>query len=237
MRVVVMSDIHGFSLALDHVMGAVDAVPGVDQVVVAGDLCAVGPDPHGVLERLRQRPDWVILRGNTDVAIVEAARDGDRAFPMNELDAADIGFLQRLPLAHRIPAPDSDRAEESLLAVHANPHDVTGRLEPEMSDRALNEVLGDAVFQTLAFGHVHICYVRDMGGRQLVDVSAVGNPKDGTLKSAFGVFTWNPESRGWDAEIRRLPYPLEATIEQIHASGLPNPDKTIRTLIRATYGA
>ncbi|MEA2594744.1 MAG: hypothetical protein QOF01_1213, partial [Thermomicrobiales bacterium] len=45
MRVAVMSDIHGFSLALETVLADIDLQGPFDEVVVAGDLCEVGPAP------------------------------------------------------------------------------------------------------------------------------------------------------------------------------------------------
>ncbi len=45
MRVAVMSDIHGFNLALETVLADLDAQGPFDEVIVAGDLCEVGPGP------------------------------------------------------------------------------------------------------------------------------------------------------------------------------------------------
>ena len=124
---------------------------------------------------------------------------------------------------------------QSLLVVHANPHDLRGRLDPAASDRELQEVIGDESFAVLAFGHVHISYERELDGRLLVDVSAVGNPKDGDLRCKYGIFQREPGDVAWRATLRRLDYPLEATLRQIDASRLPNPDKVARILQRASY--
>lgn len=236
MRVAVMSDIHGFSLAFDAVCQDMESLEPFDCVVVAGDLCEVGPDPAGVLERLRARPDWIVLRGNTDDDLVNAAGADESPFAMEEIGPEGIAWLTRLPLTHRLPTPDGTGADnESLLVVHANPHDLRRRLDPAASDQELREVIGDADFQTLAFGHVHISYRRELDGRELVDVSAVGNPKDGDLRSAYGIFTWDATSRHWISEIRRVAYPIDPTLAQIRSSRLPNPDRVARVLQRARY--
>lgn len=236
MRVAVLSDIHGFSLAFDSVCQDIHLTGPFDETIVAGDLCEVGPDPAGVLQRLRARPNWRVLKGNTDDDLVNAANDGETGFAIDAISPPGVDWLARLPFAHRVPAPDgSGDEDDSLLVVHANPRDLRGRLDPDASDDELRRLLGDARFQTLAFGHVHISYQRKLDGRQLVDVSAVGNPKDGDLRSAWGIFTWDERSRTWDSEIRRVPYPLEATLAQIAASDLPDPDKVARVLQRASY--
>ena len=69
----------------------------------------------------------------------------------------------------------------------------------------------------------------------LVDVSAVGNPKDGELSCRWGLLSWNETMRSWSAEVRRLPYPLAETEKQALASGMPNPDKMIAKLTKASY--
>lgn len=235
MRVVVMSDIHGFSLALDTVIADMEAIADIDVVVIAGDLCEVGPDPLGVLDRLRSHPDWIVLKGNTDDDIVASELGGNVAYAVSEIGREGVEWLASLPFSHRIHPPGHPDDARSLLVFHANPHDLRGRLDPTANDDQLRDVIGDAVFQTLAFGHVHISYQRQLDGRQLVDVSAVGNPKDGDLRCAYGIITWDEATNGWLAEIRRLEYPLEDTLEQIQASGLQNPDKVARVLQRASY--
>ncbi len=235
MRVAVMSDIHGFSLALDAVIADLEATGPYDLVIVAGDLCEVGPDPAGVVARLWARPRWIVLKGNTDDDIVMAAETSQEWFPGHQIGPEGVRWLSSLPLTHRVQPPGEPAVSRSLLVAHANPHDLRGRLDPAASDAELREVLGGASFGTLAFGHVHISYQRELDGHELVDVSAVGNPKDGDLRCRYGVFTWEPTAGRWRSEIRRLPYPLDATLAQIRASDLPDPDKVARVLQRASY--
>jgi hypothetical protein len=104
-----------------------------------------------------------------------------------------------------------------------------------MSDRELREVVGDTRAAVIAFGHHHVAYTRRLGDTLLADISAVGNPKDGDLRCKYGLFTWNEATRSWHAEIRRLPYPLEATATKILASALPDPERTLRKLEQASY--
>jgi diadenosine tetraphosphatase ApaH/serine/threonine PP2A family protein phosphatase len=69
----------------------------------------------------------------------------------------------------------------------------------------------------------------------LVDVSAVGNPKDKDLRCKYGILNWDANAQRWTAEIRRLEYPLEETEAQIRASDMPNPEKVIKKLKKASY--
>lgn len=238
MRIAVMSDIHGFSIALERVLADIDATGPYDEVVIAGDLCEVGPDPAGVLDLLRSR-DVTIVQGNTDADIVEAARFGDISasvrFAAERIGPAGVDFLAMLPFSRRITPPGGNSPDDDLLVVHANPRNLLDKIDPHASDRALREVIGDTRFAALAFGHIHICFERRLDGRLLLDVSAVGNPKDGDLRCKYGVLTWDAERRAWNGELRKLDYPLEETREQIMSSALPNPEKVYKKLVKATY--
>ena len=238
MRIAVMSDIHGFSIALDTVLADIDATGPYDEIVVAGDLCAVGPDPDGVLETLRSGK-FTVLQGNTDYDVGGASRTGsfeaELNFVQQKIGREGIDYLDSLPFSRRITPPGGSSPEDDLLVVHANPQDLFEKLDPTASDRELREVIGDAQFRALAFGHIHICYIRELDDRLLVDVSAVGNSKDLDLRCKYGVLTWNDATRRWDAEIRKLDYPLADTEDQILSSDLPNPKKTLQKLLEASY--
>lgn len=242
MRVAVMSDIHGFDRALETVLDDLERHEPLDAIVVAGDLCEVGPGPAEVIEILRGMagdPRWVVLQGNTDRDIVEATRDGygrdGMDYAMDQIGPNGVSFLANLAFSHRITPPGGVSPDDDLLVVHANPHNLDDRLHPAATDAELNAVLGDTRARAVAFGHIHIAYVREVGEILLVDVSAVGNPKDGDLRCAYGIIEWDAGARRWWAAIHRIAYPLDETGSQIMASGLPNPEKTLKKLKKASY--
>jgi predicted phosphodiesterase len=238
MRVAVLSDIHGFSLALDTVQADMAEQGPFDEVVVAGDLCVVGPDPQGVVDRI-QRAGWTAIQGNTDYDLVEAAEWAtgldELGYWVDNLTEDAMNFVAMLPFSRRIMPSGGTGPAHELLVVHANPDNLNDQLNPRMTDRELREIIGDEDAGTIAFGHIHIAYIRHVAGTLLVDVSAVGNPKDGDLRCKYGILNWDANTQRWTAEIRRLEYPLEETEAQIRASGLPNPEKAIRKLRKASY--
>ena len=65
-RLAILSDIHGNPIALDAVLGDIEARGGADGYLVLGDLVAQGHDPAAVLRRLASLPDARFVRGNTD---------------------------------------------------------------------------------------------------------------------------------------------------------------------------
>lgn len=241
MRVAVMSDIHGFNLALETVVDDLDAEARRDpiaEVIVAGDLCEGGPGPAETLTLVQTR-GYTLLRGNTDRDLVEQALAGSASasarYAIEQIGPRGVETLAALPFDRRLTPPHGSSPGDDLLVVHANPHNVDDKLLPEASDRALREVIGETRAAAIAFGHHHVCYTRRLDDLLLVDISAVGNPKDGDLRCKYGLFTWDEQTRQWDVELRRLDYPIEATAAQIQASDLPDPGSTIRKLLRASY--
>jgi len=232
-----MTDIHGFSLAFQTVLDDLAEQGPFDEVIVGGDHCEVGPAPAEVLDMLREH-DFTVLQGNTDADLVEEAElspNGSANFTLQQFGEDGVAYLASLGFSRRITPPGGVSPDHDLLAFHANPHDLTTQLHPDWSDQELLAVIGDERAAVMAFGHVHICYTRRINGLLLADVSAVGNPKDGDLRCKYGIFTWDEPAKTWSVEMRKLPYPLEETAEQILASGLPNPEKTLKKLIKASY--
>jgi predicted phosphodiesterase len=236
MKIAVLSDVHGFSLALDRVLADIGSEPGIDQIVVAGDLVEGGPDPKGALDRLRAS-GAVLLQGNTDHDLAESARSSAHfRFAQEKLDDDDLEFLGGLPFSHRITPPGGTSPDDDLLVVHANPHDLYRAIKPFISLGELEELIGDTRAAVLAFGHIHIAYIREIDRMTLIDVSATGNPKDGDLRSKWGLLTWDESTSAWSVEHRFVAYPLEETIEQFNNSGYPKADAAIAKLVDAAYG-
>ncbi|MGH2534583.1 MAG: metallophosphoesterase family protein [Thermomicrobiales bacterium] len=206
--------------------------------MVAGDLCEVGPGPREALDLLRGQ-EFTVLQGNTDADVAEAGVRGSASeavrYVIEQIGPAGVAYLAALPFSRRITPPGGASPADDLLVVHANPHNLHDKFRPEMSDRELREVIGDVAVAAIAFGHHHVCYSREVDGTLLVDVSAVGNPKDGDLRCKYGILTWDAGTRGWSAELRKLAYPLAETEAKIMFSTLPDREKVLRSLLRASY--
>lgn len=235
MRLAVMSDIHGFSLALSAVLDDIAGHGPFDHLVVAGDLCEGGPAPDEVLRILGERPVTVV-QGNTDRDLARAASVGaGMAWTRRKIGDAGVRYLGGLPFGVRFrPAGRSEPAND-LLVTHANPLDQDRHIPPDASDDQLRALIGDTPAAVIAFGHLHVCYVREALSTLLVDVSAVGNPKDGDLRCKWGEITWDDHDGRWSAELHMVPYPLDETVRQMRASGMPHPDKAIAKLQQASY--
>jgi predicted phosphodiesterase len=235
MRVAVLSDIHGFSIALDRVLADIEKEPNIDQIVIAGDLCEGGPDPAGVLNRIATL-DAIVLQGNTDRDIGNNARESNGAkYTMDQIGEDGRRYLRELPFSKRISPPGGVAPADDLLVVHANPFDQDRHIRPDAGPQELQELIGDTQASVIAFGHLHIAYVRNLLRYTLIDVSAVGNPKDNDLRSKWGLIEWDEDDHEWTATLHYVDYPMEETEAQILASGMPNAKKVLNKLRKASY--
>jgi predicted phosphodiesterase len=174
MKIALISDIHGNSIALDAVLSDVRSAGGVDEYWIVGDHVAIGPDPNGVLERLTNLPEVSFTRGNTDRYVVT----GDRPEPSLEAVENDPSLLPRLvqvcrsfawtqgmvtaggwldwlsdlPLEKDATLPDGTR----LLAVHASPGKDDGKGYNPGTDRdELDDLFSGTNYNVICVGHTH----------------------------------------------------------------------------------
>lgn len=231
MRVVILSDIHGNLAALEAVSSH---VPDADRVIVAGDLCLEGPHPAEVLDRLVDL-GWDLLTGNTDRDLVETPKDSKRkkreiiAWTREQLGPERLERLAALPFSQRVT--DGDRS--LALAVHANPLNLEDQLYPTLSEKELKPYLDAAGAPVLAFGHLHIPYVRPVAGVLLIDVSSVGHPKDLDRRAAFTVIEWDGDGRSVTQV--RVPYDIDRTVTALRRSDMPHAREQADDLLRASY--
>jgi predicted phosphodiesterase len=236
MRIAVISDIHGNQIALEAVLADLRAQPAVDQIVIAGDLCLNGPRPREVLE-IVQGLACPVIKGNVDEEVLtQAPTKGQKkrdtiAWTRAQIGATGLAYLRSLPFAYRVP----NEHGSALLVVHANPRDLEEAIAPDASDAELERLLAplDADIGALAFGHLHIPYVRRWRHLLLADVASCGLPRDGDQRAAYGILTWYASD--WEAEIRRVTYDVRAVVRQIRQSGMPAAEKRIKTLLDARY--
>ncbi len=233
MRICICSDVHGNLVALDALLADMRAQGAFDLVVMAGDLCMFGPRPAECIDRLREL-HCLILKGNTDQYIVEEAGDSPRELKAAKWSADRIGderirFLAGLPFAYSVqPA-----AGRELLIFHANPRDLEADLRPDRPEAYVRDLIGDVRADVLAFGHIHIPYIRTVGAQTLFDIASVGLPRDGDPRSAYGIAEWT--NGKWQLQHRRVAYDVDAVAADMRASGMPNVEKQIGILKSARY--
>jgi diadenosine tetraphosphatase ApaH/serine/threonine PP2A family protein phosphatase len=230
--VVLMSDIHGNFTALETVARS---LPRVDAVYVAGDLCFEGPEPERVVDALREW-GWTAVMGNTDADLStdddpkrRAKRSARLDWTREMLGPERLAWLASLPFSVRHDSGPAAR----ILVVHANPRDMNTHLDPDMCADDLAPFLDGVEEEIIAFGHLHIPYLRPVGRHVLADVSSVGHPKDGDRRAAYTLVRFDGERRS--IEQVRVPYDIEETVRLLRESGMPAADDAAEDLLRASY--
>ena len=243
MRIAVLSDIHANLVALDAVIAALGSIDGVWQL---GDVVGYGPEPDGVVERLRSLGARGV-RGNHDTSAVtgegvdwfnpeaRAAIEWTRA----TISPAVSGWLAALP---------DHLQDESTGAdlVHGSPRDP---LWEYITSGAVAKANLDALSSTTPFGlhghtHIPVAWRADDGRlelirpengerldlddrRTLLNPGSVGQPRDGDPMASFMILETEPASATW----RRVPYDIAATQKAMRALGLPG-----RLVDRLSFG-
>jgi putative phosphoesterase len=237
MRIAVLSDIHGNLVSLDACLTDLQSQGGADVIVGAGDFCMDGPKPKKVLQRL-QEIGAQCIRGNTDRYLfaqneeeLRGSDDSDRKqreWQCAELGEKQLAWLRDLPFSLRF-GEDS----QQLLIVHANPSTDDEHLWPDADDATLERLIGTEAAPTIAFGHLHIPYVRMWRAKMLVNVASAGLPKDGDPRACYAIFT--QRSGGWEVKHRRVPFDVKKVATQLADSGIPDSAELILTLRRHRY--
>lgn len=245
MRIAILSDIHGNAVALDAVLADLAGRGPFQEIIVAGDLAWSGPRPREVVDRVRAL-GAVAIMGNTDAYFAASSdetpegKDPGRfelhlSWMREQLGAERESYLRHLPFSHRIAAPGAPGND--LLVVHANPRNLEQALMPRASDAELDRLLledgAEPSWRALAFGHVHVPYVRTWRGRLLVNVASVGLPMDGDPRAAYAILTW--AGGAWHAEHHRVLYRTAIVAHEMRTLGLPRGKHFAERLMTASY--
>lgn len=237
MRIALLSDIHGNSLALDAVLADAQSI-GVEAYWILGDLVALGHDPVGVLERLIKLPRLQVIRGNTDRYVMTGDRPppyvhevgsdlqalstfeevaGTFAWTQGAVTATGwLDWLKALPLELRRQLPDGTQ----FLGVHASPGKDDGSgISPKASDTDLRKMLNGCAADLICMGHTHLALDRRIDDWHIVNLGSVSNPRYPDLRACYIVLTC--DVTGYSIEHRRVDYDRQRVIDLINAQRHP----------------
>lgn len=226
-RIAIVSDIHGNAAALDAVIADLETV-APDLVVHGGDLVIGGPSPAECVDRVREL-GWPGVIGNIDTVVrdgLPAGIEGPLAVRLerqvtwtaDHLGPDRVAWLQTLPMEWR----EDDR----IALVHAVPGDLWPAVMPTAEDAELRttfEPLGAAL---AVYCHIHVPFVRRIGGLTVANTGSVGNPYDGDARASYLLV------EDGTVTIRRVAYDVEHVAADLHRRGMPDAD-VMATAFRA----
>jgi predicted phosphodiesterase len=231
MKIAVLADIHGNSLALSATLADIQRL-GVDGYWILGDLVALGPDPIGVLQQLSPLPNCTFIRGNTDRYVVTGERPppflsdlggdletiqvfgeiaGTFAWTQGAMTASGwFDWLAQLPLEFSLTLPDGTKCH----CVHAAPgkDDGTG-IAKDMSEEQISKLLEDCAADLICVGHTHQQINRKVGRWQVLNPGSISNPRPPILGASYAILEATGE--GYKIDHRIVEYDREAVIYQL----------------------
>lgn len=224
-----ISDIHGNLQALQAVLRDIEA-QGISRIICLGDLVGYGGNPVECVALIRQA-EIFCLRGNHDAYVA-----GTSALPQGrgeefaqlyqkireQLGAESCRWLGNLPLT--LVGEDFDAAHASLH----HPERWAYILTPSDAELHLARQSHEVSF----VGHTHkpAMWVEKeerpfhrsledlrLGRKQVVNVGAVGQPRDGNPDACYVIY--DPQKR--QVRWRRVPYDIETAQDAIVKAGMP----------------
>jgi len=173
-------DVHGNLPALEAVLAdAEDA----DEFLLGGDYATAGAWPGETVERLRELPDAVWIRGNADRWLVDRH---DAPAPIDAI-AERTAELLGDDLVRELAALPESTTIDGTLYCHASPQSDMESFLPEAGERDAELLMGVEA-ERVVFGHTHLAFGRvGPGGIELVNPGSVGMPWDGDHRAAYAV--------------------------------------------------
>lgn len=242
MRIAVLSDIHSNLTALDAVLAAAGSV---DAIWHLGDVVGYGPDPDGVVERLRGL-GAIGVRGNHDAAAVGAL--DTEWFNPDARRAIEWTRERMRPETHAwLEALPEIVAEPPFVLVHGSLRDPVWEYVTQSTvARASLDLLPSFGVLHGLFGHTHlpsafcddvaqVSVTRPADGsriglderRMLLNPGSVGQPRDGIPESAFLLL----DTEAGEATWRRVGYDIAQVQARMRSVALPE-----RLAARLAYG-
>ena len=244
MKIAILTDIHGNTIALEAVLEHIDAQGGVDGYWLLGDFCAIGYDPVGVLERITSLPNTRFVRGNTDRYLVDgtyptptiasAQANPDLVPTLVEVvqgfgwtkgmvtAASWYDWLAQLPLEQRLTLPDGTR----VLLVHASPGaDNNDGISPEQSQAAMEALMEGCTDDLVFVGHTHLPVDTRLNGIHVVNPASISNPRIPELQASYVML--EADETGYTVTFHRVDFDRDAVIAALRDIHYPSLDYVI----------
>ncbi|MBI2192657.1 MAG: metallophosphoesterase family protein [Planctomycetes bacterium] len=237
----IISDIHGNLEAFQEVLKDIES-QGISEILCLGDVIGYGPNPLECLDVAMEKCKWVLC-GNHEWALVnqpvgfspvaKKAIEMTRQLFEKEPDAARAQrrkeFLNNL---------EPNVEDGNIMFVHGSPKDpIMDYVFPEQYSRFWSRERVDDLLRTVQWicfcGHSHVpalissvyesivphgnnptTYTLDAAKRYIINVGAVGQPRDRNNRACYLIFNENTVT------FRRVSYDFAATAAKIRALGL-----------------
>ena len=230
-KVAIISDIHGNSVALKEVLK--DAkLNNVDEYIFSGDLVNDLPFGNETLEMVKNTSDKV-LKGNKEQYLIEFEEEKydwkniqfkNTRFMYNELTEENKAYIRKLPHCMSL-----EYEGVKLLVAHGSPKSVEELLNhrfKELIEKYVDELDADA----LIFGHTHEpMWYEYINGKLVLNAGCAGVSPHYVGKAEYVILSIN-NGKIENIDLRLVDYDIEKVKEKIIESGILKEDKVFMNL-------
>lgn len=229
MRIGVVSDPHGCLVGLKATLDWLEK-EGIDKVVCAGDVANFGPQPDECISLLVER-NIASVQGNCDRdVLLPSPTDQHTDERTAQIMAINDWCRERLTAASKqwlTALPPSLTPAPGVLIVHGGVETLD-----EIVDRDARPSFPQGV-SVVAAGHLHVPFVIRVRQGVWVNAGSAGRPCDSDPRAALAVLEQQPN--GWKALIHRVPFDLEAAVQEIRTANMPYAERLIETQKKACW--
>lgn len=249
MRIVVLSDVHGNSFALEAAFADMKRT-AYDHIVCNGDMIQSGPQPHETVQLLREMKcsivmgnsdAWLMTGVETDAHLIPEERrrklDIVREWSLSQLTEEDSAFINAFQ-----PTVTVDLGHgRNLLAFHGSPTSFDHFLLPSTPEDEFQEILKPYADHILTGGHMHLQYTRRLRDSQnfFFNPGSVGvaynheqTDPNGLLDPWAEYAVLTVEGAQVSLEFRRIPLDMEKMAEIYRKSDRPFADTAMEQYTR-----
>lgn len=237
MRYALLSDVHANLPALEAVLANIASRSDIDATYHLGDLVGYAPWPNETVQRILSARITGIA-GNYDSTVgLDYKHCGCKYEDPRQAELAHLSFewtrehvsaevkrvLASLPFRIDLRPLGGHVSGPTVMLVHGAPTLNTLYLTEDRPNSFLSrmaEIAGAKSGDVLCFGHTHVPWHRSIDGIHFVNTGSVGRPKDGDWRAGYVIL--GVDKSDVSVEVVRVEYDLDAAVQAIRGSDLPN---------------
>ena len=227
----IITDIHSNLASLKKALKIIDKKEQIDQIICLGDCFALGPEPEATLEKLKEIPNCIFIRGNHDRYLIEKLWEDElptlegmdpydpicQAIVQNEKWTAELlgqagrDFCNNMKIAHReIVGKTLIEFTHAWYKRDDKPPSVREALNWRDNIIKSNPNIEKVVF---IHGHVHVPRHQVIENLTILCQGATGLPFDRDQRGAVAFLNISDNQINWD--VVRYEYDNETTTNQL----------------------
>lgn len=218
MRVLVISDIHANTPALEAVLKDAGEY---DMIIHAGDIVDYNPYPREAIEAVKKL-NILSVMGNHDRDVALGTPYGYNPYAAMSLrwtsrvlNDREKRFLLNLP--ERL---DLNIGSVKVFVCHGSPRDLVDEyIFPEYPQDEMRRWLRETGARLIVLGHTHVPFIRRFKEGVVMNPGSVGQSRDGDPRASYAVLT--VQDGRFEVDMRRVPYDIEKVAKDILKAGLP----------------